>query len=251
MGLRARAFGIHLVASATTLAAVLGILWVGWYRWPGWPLTGAARLATIMLGVDVALGPLLTLIVANPRKPRSELRRDVAMIVAMQLLALGYGATTLWRGRPLYYAFSVDMIQLVQASDLDPAQVLAADRARLPLAPRWDSRPRWVWAPLPGDPKLAARIESAAISGGYDVISMPGYFKPWNQGLATLRRQLRPVGRQRFFSVAQIAALERRMRARRLPTGIANSIAVTGRGPTMLAVFDPATLKLLAILPAT
>jgi len=251
MEFRARAFGIHLLASAATLAGVLGILWAGWYRWPGWRLTGALHLAAIMVGVDVALGPLLTLIVADPGKPRRELRRDIAMIVTMQLLALGYGTTTLWRGRPLYYAFSVDMIQLVQAADLDPAQVREADRARLPLAPHWDNRPRWVWAPLPADPKLAARIESAAISGGYDVISMPTYFKPWQQGLATLHGQLRTVGQERFFSVAQIAALERRMRERRLPTRIANSIALTGRGPPMLAVFDPATLRLLAVLSAT
>lgn len=251
MGFRARAFRIHLVASAATLAGVLGTLWAGWYQWPGWRLTGALRLAAIMVGVDVALGPLLTLIIADPRKPRRELRRDIAVIVTIQVIALVYGSATLWRGRPLYYAFSVDMIQLVQASDLDPTQVRAAERARLPLAPHWYSRPRWVWAPLPADPTLAAHIESSAITGGYDVISMPTHFRPWRQGLEALRGQLRAVGRERFFSVAQIAVLERRMRERRLSTRLANAIALTGRGPAMLAVFDPATLRLLAVLPAT
>jgi len=251
MSFRATAFRIHLLASATALALVLGLLYAGWYRWPGWYLTGAVNLAAIMVGVDVVLGPMLTLIVANPRKPRRELRRDIGMIVAIQLLALAYGATTLWRGRPLYYAFSVNMIQLVQATDLDPRQVRYADHARLPLAPRWDSLPRWIWAPLPDDPKLRASIEQSAITGGYDVISMPRYFKPWSQGRSALRARLKKVAALRFFSAAQIAVLERRMRRAGLAPDVANSIPLTGRGPPLLAVFDPTTLRLLRVLRCT
>ncbi len=251
MSFRTNAFRIHLLASAAALALVLGILYAGWYRWPGWYLTGASSLTAIMVGVDVALGPLLTLVVANPRKSRRELRRDIGVIVAVQLLALGYAATTLWRGRPLYYAFSVNVIQLVRASDLDPLQVRYADRARLPLAPRWNSLPRWIWAPLPDDPKLQASIEQSAITGGYDVIAMPRDFKPWNQGRAALRARLQKGAALRFFSAKQIAVLERRMRRAGLSPDVANAIPLTGRGPPLLAVFDPTTLRLLRLLRCT
>lgn len=248
MGLRRKAFQIHLLASASVLLLVLGALYAGWYRWPGWYLTGASHLAAIMVGVDVALGPLLTLLVANPRKPRSELQRDIAMIVAMQLLALGYGSATLWRGRPLYYAFSVNMLQLVQASDLDPPEARFAIRADLPLAPRWNSLPRWIWAPLPKDPKVRAAIVQAAITGGFDVTSMPPYFKPWNQGHAALQARLKRVRDLRFFSAAQIAELVRRMRHAHIATDRANSLPLMGRGQPLLAVFDPVSLRLLALL---
>jgi hypothetical protein len=251
MSLRKRAFKIHLLASSVVLLLVLGGLYAGWYRWPGWYLSGAAHLAAIMVGVDVALGPLITLIIANPRKPRAELRRDIALIVALQLLALGYGTTTLWRGRPLYYAFSVNMLQLVQASDLDPGEVSLARHENLPLAPRWNSLPRWVWAPLPGDPKTRAAIVQSALTGGFDVTSMPRYFKPWKAGRAALRAQLKAVRDLRFFSAAQIARLERRMRRAHLPTGGHNAIPLMGRGQPLLAVFDPGTLRLLALLRAT
>src|ERR1700756_4004027 len=113
---RLKAFSVHASFSATLLLLIFGALYLGWYRWPGWYLTGVLRVVAIVALVDVALGPTLTFVVASPAKPRRELVRDIAIIVAVQLTALVYGATTLWLGRPLYYAFSVDRLQLVQAS---------------------------------------------------------------------------------------------------------------------------------------
>src|SRR6516162_3072566 len=104
MRFRITAFALHLLGSATALTLVLGALYLGWYRWPGWYLSSALHIVGIVVMVDLVLGPTLTLIVANPGKPRRELVRDVAIIVTVQLIALIYGATTLWGGRPLYYA---------------------------------------------------------------------------------------------------------------------------------------------------
>ena len=140
--------------------------------------------------------PTLTLIIANPAKPRRELKRDIAIIVAVQLVALVYGAGTLWHGRPLYYAFSGDRLEMVQASDLDDEEIARALRENPALAPHWYSRPRWVWAPLPDDPEEAAKIVNGAVFGsGKDVIDMPRYFRPWSQGLPKLREQLNTVER--------------------------------------------------------
>src|SRR6516164_3338357 len=127
MRFRLTAFGLHLAGSACALTLILGCLYLGWYRWPGWYLTGVLHVLVIVAVVDLALGPTLTLLIANPRKPRAELARDIGIIVTVQIAALVYGAATLWQGRPLYYAFSVNSLDLVQASDLD-AQELALAR---------------------------------------------------------------------------------------------------------------------------
>ena len=159
MKFRLKAFGAHLLCSAIALSTlVLGALYLGWYHWPGWHLTEATHVVVVMVGVDVVVGPLITLIIANARKPRRELARDIAIIVAVQLVALGYGATTLWNGRPLYYAFSVNCLQVVQASDIDPEAARAAREKNLPLAPHWYSLPRWIWAPFPKDSAEADKI---------------------------------------------------------------------------------------------
>jgi len=73
----------------------------------------------VLAGVDLALGPLLTFVIARADKPRQELARDIAIIVVVQICALVYGAVSLWNGRPMYYAFSENVLQLVQAYDID------------------------------------------------------------------------------------------------------------------------------------
>ena len=100
----------------------------------------------------LGLGPLATLVVANPEKPRRELARDISLIVLVQLAALGYGAHTLWQGRPLFYAFSLDRIEIVTGSDFDDEVIETARKQGAAIIPDWSSRPRWIWAPLPDDP---------------------------------------------------------------------------------------------------
>lgn len=46
-------------------------------------------------GVDVVLGPLVTLLIANPRETRRTLARGIAVIVVVQLVALSCGCMAL------------------------------------------------------------------------------------------------------------------------------------------------------------
>jgi hypothetical protein len=247
MKFRLKALGLHLLASSVALSSILGTLYLGWYRWPGWHLADVTHVVIVMAGVDIVIGPLLTFVIARSTKPRRELTRDIAMIVAVQLCALIYGTVSLWHGRPLYYAFSENVLQLVQAYDIDADEVALARERRAELAPHWYSLPRWIWAPLPQDQQERQKIMTAAIVGGDDVISMPRYFKPWEQGLPALRTQLKKVDNVGYFSAADKKLLKEHMRAAGLSADQLNSIPLTGRGYPLLAVFDPTSLKITAI----
>jgi hypothetical protein len=173
------------------------------------------------------------------------------MIVAIQLCALIYGTVSIWNGRPVYYAFSENLLQLVQAYDIDAHERDLARQQNAELSLHWNSLPRWIWAPLPQDPAERDKIIMSALGGGDDVISMPRYFKRWEQGLPALRAQLKKVDDLRYFSTADRKTLKERMRAAGLATDQLNSIPLTGRGRPLLAVFDPASLKMTAIIKAT
>jgi len=169
--------------------------------------------------------------------------------VTVQLAALVYGTATLWSGRPLYYTFSVNRLELVQASDIDNAERALALRQNPSLAPNWYSRPRWIWAPLPDDADEAMRIVTGATFGtGRDIIQMPRYFRPWEQGLPKLRDQLMRLEDMKYFSKPQQQTLRARMAERNLPTNERNTMAMWGGSRPLLVVFDPATLHILAIL---
>jgi hypothetical protein len=248
---RFKALGLHLSGSACALSLILGALYLGWYSWPGWALTDVTHVVVVMVGVDVVVGPLLTFVIAHPGKPRRELVRDISIIVAVQLCALIYGTVSLWNGRPLYYAYSETVLQLVQAYDIDAQESADGRRLNPDFAPHWYSLPRWIWAPLPQDPSASQKIMTSAIQGGDDVISMPQYFKPWAQGLPVLRTKLKKVDDVAYFMGPDKKKLKERMRAAGLATDQANSIPLTGRGHPLLAVFDPASVKIKAIISIT
>lgn len=248
MRFRLQAFGLHLSGSAAALTLVLGTMWLGWYRWPGWYLAGVLHVVGIVVMVDLVLGPTLTLIVANPGKHRAVLARDIAIIVTVQLVALVYGGVTLWRGRPLYYTFSVDRLELVQASDLKTEDIALARRENPALAPFWYSRPRWIWAPLPENAQEAEKIVMGSGFGGTDVIQMPRYFRPWELGLPELRQKLAKLDEMKYFSPTEKQTLKLRLTRLGLPVNQANTMVMWGGSRRVLAVFDLPTLRIVAVL---
>lgn len=248
MKYRLQAFGLHLLGSTLALSLVVGGLYLGWYRWPGWYLANALHVVLLVLMVDLALGPTLTLIVASATKPRRVLARDVGIIVAVQLVALVYGGVTLWQGRPLYYAFSVDCVQMVQASDLSAAEIERARHENPALAPHWYSLPRWVWAPLPANKDEAARIAlGAGIFGGADVTEMPRMFRSWHESVPAMRKELADVDTVWGLSRAERRELRSRMLELGFDPAQKNTLILWG-SRRALVVVDLTTLNPRAVL---
>jgi hypothetical protein len=238
MKYRLKALGWHFGASTCLLLLIVGTLYLGWYRWPGWYLAGMLKVLPITVGVDAALGPLLTFIIANPSKPLRELLRDISFIAVVQLIALVYGGITLWHGRPLYYAYSGRELSIVQGTELDPAEVALGQQKNPGLAPNWYSLPRWIYAPnLP-----------AGTPGGTDATSLPRYFQPWSNGLPDLRGKLKPVDNWLYFTRSQQSALKKRLAEQGFGADYPATMPMTGRDIPLLAVFDPKTLELKALL---
>jgi hypothetical protein len=224
---RLKAFGLHLSVSATLLALVLGSFYLGWYRWPGWYLAGVSRAAITMMTVDVVLGPLMTLLIASSTKPARVLARDIAVIAAVQLAALVYGAITLWQGRPLYYVYAINRVEMIQAGGIDPSEVVLM-RTQIPeLAPTWHSLPRWVSAPY---------------------VPTPHEFKTWERGIPELRQHLRKVNDQLVFTKSQKESLGRKMEQLGFAVNQPDTIFLNGRTSKLLVVLDRNTMRPVAIL---
>ncbi len=260
MSFRLKAFLLHLGSSALVLSVMLGTLYFGWYRWPGWYVTGVKTVMAILIGVDLTLGPLITLLIANPNKPRRELVRDVGVVVMVQLIALVYGASALWIGRPLYYVFWVNGFKVVAASELPAKERLLAWQENPEFAPHWYSTPRWAWAPRPAHLDATAP-EGTARAGGSTpeneirvlsrVVPMPRSFKPLSQAGGELRSHLRRVDQISIFSLEERRVLKERLAQSGFKSDAPDATFVIGFGRPLLAVFDPTTLTLEALIPAT
>jgi hypothetical protein len=243
---RLKALALHLLASAIALSLILGTLYIGWYHWPGWYLADASKVILVVAGVDVVIGPLLTFVVAAPSKTRRQLTRDIGVIIALQLVALIFGSVSLWNGRPLYYAYSETVLQMVQAYDISPEEAELGRQQNPELAPHWYSLPQWIWVPLPQDPAESQKIVTSALSGGSDVIAMPRYFKRWEAGTPALKAHLKMLDEVGYFTPKQKAALKVQMQAAGFAPDQPIAIPLIGRGHPLLAVFDRDT-RLAAI----
>lgn len=121
-----KAFGIHLAASCTVALAVAWLVFTVWVPAPYQGLVQAPQLFIVLLLVDVVCGPLLTAVLANPAKPRKELRLDFALVVLVQLCALAYGLHTIANARPVALVFEVDRFAVVSASQVSSQELSQA-----------------------------------------------------------------------------------------------------------------------------
>lgn len=117
---RLRASGIHLCISLAIASLAALLVFLVWYPYPYGEISGGRELFFILVSVDVVLGPLITLTIFNPTKPRSELVRDLTIVGLIQLAALGYGLWTVFVARPVHLVYEFDRFRVVHAVDVPP-----------------------------------------------------------------------------------------------------------------------------------
>ena len=189
-----RAFAIHLIASAIVVLAFLGVMLFVWYPTPYFETDGGWTVLRILAGVDVVLGPLLTLIVFKPGKPG--LKFDMSCIVLAQLGALIYGGTIIYQQRPAFVVFGVDRFTSVSASEVEFDKLKYPELQRVagigPLLAQ--SRP-------PDDPKLRQELLlGVVLEGKKDLEFRAELYEPYRPDLAQLRA--------RSIDLSKIAALD-------------------------------------------
>ncbi|WP_288482157.1 hypothetical protein [uncultured Acidovorax sp.] len=121
-----RAALIHLLGSILVgLTSALLFLSI-WYPTPFNAIAGGFTLWGLIVAVDIACGPLLTLVVFNPRKPRLELARDIGFILLLQLCAFAYGIYIASQARPIYLAYEGNRYRLITYKDINKEKLAEA-----------------------------------------------------------------------------------------------------------------------------
>lgn len=141
MKFRIKAAGVHLLISALVALIGIGLVFWVWHPDPLQKAVGVTHIFLMMLGIDVVLGPLLTLLVASSKEKKT-LKFDLSVIAAVQLAAYLYGMHSIAVSRPVYVAFDKLRFEVVQADSV----VRATDKTILPeyqsnplFAPQWVS----------------------------------------------------------------------------------------------------------------
>lgn len=185
---RWKASAIHLALSVLVLATIAAVLVWRWYP-PGlFGMANADKLLLIIAGVDIVIGPLLTLVVYKPGK--KTLKFDLTVIALLQMAAMGYGLNTVWQSRPVYMVAVVDRFQLVFANELDPR-----DLADAPVPYRklpWLSVDT-IAALLPADHSERQDLLFLTLDTGKDLHLLPRYYAPYPEATGELLAHAMPA----------------------------------------------------------
>lgn len=189
---------IHLAVCLLVALALLALFRFVWYPAPLFQALGGQAIFLLLLGVDVALGPLLTLIVFKQGK--KSLKFDLTVIASIQIVALGFGVHALLAGRPVYVVSLGHRFDVIQAYEVDRDELRTAKQT-LPL---WG--PTWVGINRPVNAKERERVMFSAL-GGADYGHFPKYHAPLASMKEEILQRSRPIAELRQFNSGMEVAI--------------------------------------------
>jgi hypothetical protein len=202
---RLKAFSIHLAISAAIAASVIALMLLLWYAPPFFSALGGKHVLLILLGVDMTLGPLFTLIIFNPLKSRRALTFDLSVIAMLQIAALIYGMNVVFQARPVFVVFSRDSFDLITANMLSKEDIAKAKNPgyrSLPL-----TGPVYVYSEMPADVEDRNRLVFSAFSGK-DLPQFPQYYMPYDEHMAVAARAAKPMAELEKLNPERSADIE-------------------------------------------
>jgi len=171
---RFQASGIHLGISLVVAALVGCLIYFVWYPHPYFQVAGGSNLMLLIMGVDIVIGPLLTLVIYKTGK--KGLRFDLACIAILQVVAFVYGFSVIAEARPVFVAAVLDRFIPVYANDLKDTD-LAQGRSPEFSERSWTG-PRLVGVILPSDPNEKRDLMFSG-AAGKDAEKFPKFYVPY------------------------------------------------------------------------
>lgn len=228
------ASALHLGISLVVGLGLALLTRLVWYPGPLFEVSGAVGLLTILVPVDIVLGPLLTLLVFKAGKP--SLRFDLTVIALLQASALVYGAWTIAEVRPVYVVLFGNQLTVVRSLDL-------AEQApwTTPL-----NGPEWRGVESVGAADAVLSDLMAGLNGKKPAVLDPDRYQPWTRMVPAFTAALRLVTELSSESASEVRAL---LKAEGLESNTLRVMPIIVRDQRMTAVFAENSSELLAIVP--
>lgn len=230
---RAKAAAWHVLVSAAIAALAATLVFAFWYPGPYRLFSGGQSLFFLLTGVDVVMGPLLTFVVFDLKKGWPHLRRDLAVIGALQFTALVYGLYTVYEARPIAMVFEVDRFRVIAAVDVYTPEL---DKARpeyrsLPATGPWLLGTR---AARAGQEQADALFKGVA---GVDIGQRPIFWQPYADSMKDAAARARPVERLLKQYPQRESELRKRLLKMKADPSTARFLPLVARGD-WVAILD-------------
>jgi len=171
---RYSAFGIHLCISLIIFLVLGAVIVLRWFPGYFFELDGGWEGLRLILGVDLVLGPLLTLFVFNAAKP--EIKTDMAIIGVLQFACLAGGMYVVWSERPLAMVYVDGHFYSMSADSWEEVNRPVPDLSDFPGP--W---PKRLMVELPSDIAELSEIRGSAFRSGGSMRVLSEYYIPMDE----------------------------------------------------------------------
>jgi hypothetical protein len=208
---------------------------------------GGGGLLFIMSGVDVCLGPLLTLCVFKAGK--KSLKFDLAVIGLLQTAALSYGLYVMFEARPAFTVFTNDQFQVASVADIEPKELELAKN------PEWRrfalTGPLVVAATAPVTQKDKDEILGAALVGA-DWHQFPRLYVSYDSQLRNILAKAKPLNDLRAINKNNIPVVNDFLKSQHRPESEFSFLPIRTSRCEMAFVIDAHTgdqIKIIDVVP--
>lgn len=174
---RWKASFIHLIISFFVVGTVAAYIIYFWYPLPLMHMAKADQLLLMIGGIDLIVGPLLTLLVYKQGK--KTLRMDLTVIAVVQAVFLSMGLYTMFQSRPVFLVATSERFDLVFVNEIDPTRLSQATIEKFKTLSF--TKPQLVGAKLPTNIEEKNSIIMSAFSGAGDIQTMPKYYVEYQE----------------------------------------------------------------------
>ena len=241
---RWKAASIHLSISITVGVLVFALLFFVWFPQPYFDAAGGQELILVLLGVDLVLGPLLTLVLFKSGK--KGMLFDLCMIAIVQTSSLVYGLHVITLARPVFIVAAVDRFNVVAANDLDPADLAKASDPKF-RSLSWTG-PRLVAARLPTDPEKSTALMNSGVAGK-DIEKFPEYYVPYDDEAHALLGRAKPIEVLRQSSPSAAAAVDAWLSKHQRSNDSVAWLPIVARRDSLTMLLDAKSGAVLDALP--
>ena len=241
---RWKAAAVHLGLSALIATIVIATMYGLWYPPPYFALMGGALLVLLIVGCDVVIGPLITLIIFKAGK--KGLRFDLAVIALVQVAALAYGVSNMYAFRPVFTVFAVDRFEIVSPAEIKPealAQARYPEFASFPL-----TGPRLVGAQMPQDNEDKTKLLFGEFGG--DLNSLPRFYVPYDRIAGDVAKRAKPITTLADKNPEAKNRILATMGRIGQPADRLGYVPIVGRFSGMAAIVDKTTGRMLDVVDA-
>jgi hypothetical protein len=242
---RLQASGAHFALSVAVAALAAALVFGLWYPYPYREISGGRELFFIIVAVDVVMGPLLTFAVFNRKKPMKELTRDLAIIVVLQIAALGYGLWTVFISRPVHMVYEYNRFRVVHAIEVEESLLSKA-------------QPPWQRLPIGGPTVLSLRAFkdsneqgdfTMAALGGVELAARPELWQAYSAAKDAVLLEAKPITQLKTRFAAQSALIDAAMAQAGSKEALVKYVPMVGRKSFWTVLVDAQTAEILGYLP--